>query len=79
MQLGSITWLDAVPWLRRAYPYLAVILLILGILSTINLILYIETARIKTVTGMAIRILIVALMWAFGIHFLLITWGSSII
>lgn len=71
--------IDVLIWLKQMYPYLAGVLLVVAVMCTVNLIIYIETARIKTVNGMILRILATSLTWAFGIHFLLVVIGSSII
>ncbi len=78
-QFTPPTLIEFLAWLRQGYWALAIVLLVVGGLCAVNLIIYTETRRERTVTGLAIRILATALMLSFGIHFALLIWGSSII
>ena len=73
-QFRPPTIIEFLAWLKQRYWALAIVLLIAGGLCAVNLIIYVETSREKTVTGLTIRILATALALAFGIHFALVVW-----
>ena len=78
-QFTTPTVVEFLAWVRQGYWALAIVLLIVGGICAVNLIIYVETRKEYTITGLVIRILASALMLAFGIHFALVVWGSSVI